>query len=90
MASLTGDESWMHVYQTVGEWVAAWQADQEPEPERRVSLTQLLTWASGAAAVVDAATKVPGMRETLSKGLTALRERIAQRAQPQAPPPPEG
>jgi len=85
MTDLTGEESWVDVARKVRDWVAAWQADQEPEPKPRVSFGQVLTWASGVAAAVDALAKIPKVREAVDQGFNALLAQ-SKRTEPPADP----
>lgn len=89
MMDLTGEESWVDVARKARDWVAAWQADQEQEPKPRVSFGQVLAWASGAAAALDAVTKIPKVQEAFDKGLNALLGRITGPAPPADPSAPK-
>jgi len=88
VANLTGEESEADVLRQTVDWVLAWQADQELAHGNRLSPGRIVTCVSGAVAFVDAMTKVPAVRDAVTKGLSAVRAHMTHLTPPPDPPKP--
>jgi hypothetical protein len=79
--TLTGDESVVQVFQEITDWVAAWQAEQGPEPWHKAAVRKASRAAKGTAMVVDAAMKVPECKQILETGASVVGVRLANMLQ---------
>lgn len=79
--TLTGDESVVQIFQEITDWVAAWQAEQGPEPWHKAAVRKASRTAKGTAMVVDAAMKVPECKKIVETGASLVGARLADMLQ---------
>lgn len=79
--TLTGDESVFQVFQEITDWVAAWQAEQGPEPWHKAAIRKASRAAKGTAMLVDAAMKVPECKKIFETGASLVGARLADMLQ---------